>query len=124
MKARELRIGNYVNSKGRFDIVTRLEYVVFEDVAMCWGQYYEQIIPEPIPLTEEWLLKFGFKKPAHIWCGDKFHLTNYDRDHSLWCVAMNKNNAIIANIRYLHQLQNLYFALTGEELTLNEKQDA
>jgi hypothetical protein len=118
MEAKELRIGNYIDT-GEFHIERARGIYKYNP---SWYKYVHMF--RPIPLTEEWLLKFGFEKPAHIWCGDKFHLTNYDRDHSLWCVAMNKNNAIIANIRYLHQLQNLYFALTGEELTLNEKQDA
>ena len=120
MKAKELRIGNYILHEPTIDdweeIIVTLHSLLQIDIS-----------PESycgIPLTEEWLIKFGFEKPAHTWCGDKFHLTNYDRDNSLWCVAMNKNNAIIANIRYVHQLQNLYFALIGEELTLKEKQDA
>lgn len=114
MKANELRIGNLILDNKEVKKVTSGMLSNWDIIKRDYGGY------NPIPITEEWLLKFGFEKPAHTWCGDKFHLTNYDRDHSLWCVAMNKNNAIIANIRYLHQLQNLYFALTGEELELKE----
>jgi hypothetical protein len=75
--------------------------------------------PCSIPLTEEWLVKFGFKLPAYSWIGDKFHLSEWDRYPLNWCVAMNKNNAIVVSkLKYVHQLQNLYFALTGEELEL------
>jgi hypothetical protein len=110
MKATELRIGNLVNENG--------EVIKIRQETLCdFANGY--VVFEPIPLTEEWLLKFGFKKPAHTWCGDVFHLTEWDKYPINWCVAMNKNNAvIIEKLKYVHQLQNLYFALTGEELKI------
>lgn len=76
---------------------------------------------EPIPLTEEWLLKCGFeinrqtKEENNIWrcyseegffeveqIGDGFFLDDND------CYGTELN--------YVHRLQNLYFALVGEEL--------
>ena len=77
---------------------------------------------EPIPLNEDWLVKFGFEKPAHSWNGKIFHLSEWDAFPLNWCVAMDKNNAVIVRkLQYVHQLQNLYFALTGTELTLTDK---
>lgn len=110
MKATELRIGNLVNENS--------EVIKIRQETLCdFANGY--VVFEPILLTEEWLLKFGFKKPAHTWCGDVFHLTEWDKYPINWCVAMNKNNAvIIQKLKYVHQLQNLYFALTGEELEL------
>ena len=82
------------------------------------GRYfYEEL--EPIPLTEEWLLKFGFKEDGHynsakrwmgifnqplIQCNGYFTIPNY----------------FSTEIKYVHTLQNLYFALTCEELTIKE----
>lgn len=68
---------------------------------------------EPIPLTEEWLLKFGFNG----W--DKGNYT---------MILSNGNffefgNIIAQNIKYVHQLQNLYFVLVGEELSIMPKID-
>jgi len=111
MKASELRIGNWVDlvgSNSSFQIDT-----IYDN---------ELSGIEPIPLTEEWLERFGFELPAHTWIGNKFHLTEYGEgskhpNGGIWVVAMNKNNAIISEIKYVHQLQNLYHALTGEELT-------
>jgi hypothetical protein len=69
---------------------------------------------EPIPLTEDWLLKFGFKQDSDL----KNSICRY----GIW---FNKNNMEatylsqkLIKIKYVHQLQNLYFALVGEDLTL------
>ena len=75
---------------------------------------------EPIPLTEEWLLKFGFEKQSDYF----FYNNNYRVESfrsSEWCfrARVTKNESYpIAIIEYVHQLQNLYFALTGKELKL------
>lgn len=91
---------------------------------------------EPIPLTEEWLLKFVFKKQRAIYypvysvlCRKSrtyftvsWH-TDYEDPNELslkkvrswWSHGENKFDL---KIEYVHQLQNLYFGLTGEELTL------
>ena len=109
----ELRIGNWVKTiEGEIQIQNGWEIDEGNET-------------HPIPLTEEWLERFGFKLPAHSWIGDKFHLSEYGEgskhpNGGVWVVAMNKNNAIIAEIQYVHQLQNLYFALVGEELTIKE----
>jgi hypothetical protein len=78
---------------------------------------------EPIPLTEEWLFKFGFVKEKHGWYSLKrgsrktnnlkmFHLTLCESGY-------NTKGGIMGGyigINSVHQLQNLYFALTGQEL--------
>lgn len=57
----------------------------------------------PLPITEECLKKFGFdSKLAQFNVKGRFILDGY---------GMNE-----IEIKYVHQLQNLYFALTGEEL--------
>lgn len=75
---------------------------------------------KPIPLTEEWLLKYGFDKPAHSWNGKIFHLSEWDDYPLNWCVAMNKNNAIIfEKLKYVHQLQNLHYILGSSRLQIS-----
>ena len=115
MKATELRIGNLVQDR-HSEECGMIDIVVLGIIDAMENHSYE-----PIPLTEEWLTRFGFRLPAHSWIGDKFHLSEYGKgskypNGKMWVVAMNKNNAIIAEIKHVHQLQNLYFALTGEEL--------
>lgn len=122
----ELRIGNYIQREDLVSRELRFEQVLeLCDKVTTTGPVkvvcdYNDI--KPIPLTEQWLLDFGFEKPAHSFIGDVFHLSEWDEHPNNWCVAMNKNNAIIfKRLKHVHQLQNLYFALTGEELTIKEK---
>ena len=75
--------------------------------------YFEPIeVFDPIPLTEEWLLKLGYN-------GCSIRHNHYViKGHTIWlCQEMflcDKNGIII---KHVHQLQNLYFALTNTELT-------
>jgi hypothetical protein len=109
MKASELRIGNYVYFED--------ELLKF-DFEMGWNFDYIK----PIPLTEEWLLKFGFEKKYQTF---EFKGLNIDGtvvhfSFDKWCSEYDIENCdfieIPAECKYVHQLQNLYFALTNEEL--------
>jgi hypothetical protein len=68
---------------------------------------------KPVPLTEEWLVRFGFEELTSIkWRKGNLVLTNFG--HRIdWVVTDDFG----VNLKYVHQLQNLYFALTGEELS-------
>ena len=121
IQANELRIGNIIYLCGslhdreiRFDGVDR----EFELTGFLFGKllYYKHgknfnVIFEvkPIPLTEEWLLKFGFENK-------KIRIGVYD------LIVVLPNSAFYNGCgfpcKYVHQLQNLYFAITGEELTM------
>jgi hypothetical protein len=121
INAQELRYGNKLLFLD--DVVTFKNITEFREDGIYWIKPVEPKIEaksfhfKPIELTEEWLLKFGFEKPAHTWICNIFHLTEWDDFPLNWAVAMNKNGAIVVlKLKYVHQLQNLYFALTGEEL--------
>ena len=65
-----------------------------------------------IPLTEEWLLKFGFLNGVLTITHNQIQFT----DHA---IVRGMTGAVHFNeCKYVHQLQNLYFALTGQELTI------
>ena len=117
MQANELRINNLIAVKGFCVKVSKETFKHIED-----GKVLEA---EPIPLTEEWLIKFGFEKSIdEYWTIDGSSLW--------WLLSKSKNVGIklmdnevfgVMNrykIEYVHQLQNLYFALTGKELTIKE----
>lgn len=80
-----------------------------------------------IKLTEEWLVKLGWvwneecnsyeKYPA----GDaRMNLQKRELNGSYTMFNYVIKAMIAEKIFYVHQLQNLYFALTGEELTIKE----
>ena len=114
MKTNELRIGNWVLSCSE-GIETKVGMIaVGIDIHF-----------KPIPLTEEWLLNFGFEK--RIDCINSLYcilagrvLLEYDFRYNTIDMINRVNFHIDIHIQYVHQLQNLYFALTGEELTITK----
>ncbi len=118
MKANELRIGNkFYLPNGEIGTVSYHEIRLLT-VAMEQPNY------KPISITEEWLLKFGFKLINEP--NKRYH---YGRLCLQFCKSrlypsgrtFFNNWAILDNLpKHVHQLQNLYFALTGEELTIKE----
>lgn len=125
MNANELRIGNLIKyiSTGKIeevkDIITydkRQANINNVNISDC----------EPIELTEEWLIKFGFqygfgkteKLYLSIPCIEFYLWGNKIDNFSSCTLIINKSNEI--TIKYVHQLQNLYFALTETELTINQ----
>ena len=120
MKARELRIGNLVEVfKDTYYPIVGISIenaYVSNKMGVLHCSYIEL---EPIPLTEEWLVKFGFKKEYDNYWSHKKSYFEIDKDNEgLWINSVNGNEYHHGNgFNHVHQLQNLYFALTGEELT-------
>lgn len=113
ISANELRIGNYVlfaNVEGFVCAITE-EHISFEGIEMwhCDGYYEFQLI-DKIPLTEEWLFKFRF---VDVYDTERHWLNKIQLDQI--GMAFYYNGILI---KYVHQLQNLYFALTGHELKI------
>jgi hypothetical protein len=128
MKAKELRIGNYVNNEQRTEIIDgidqyRVQCHLLSDKSRETLYEVPLGLIKPIPLTEEWLLKFGFEyiEEVDVFTLGDFSIRSYLRINSgwsiYWCDEANlKLSYILNDLTNLHQLQNLYFALTGEEL--------
>ena len=127
MKASELRMGNLVNSESF--LTNKLTLYNLIQIEMNPNHPYK-----PIPLTEEWLLKLGFEEDFSSDVYHHYHKEGFDmlKDYGGQGIAIPKtteegyvhmycgyyDNEI--DLDYVHQLQNLYFALTGEELTITE----
>jgi hypothetical protein len=122
MDAKELRAGNYLYDEGKIicfgENGTSLHY------ALGTGYNFD-----PIPLTEEILLKAGFENssfayfthlmPKEITVIDlTVHFTGYDLKTLSERTIGFDDMEYPFPCKYLHQLQNLYFALTGEELNI------
>ena len=137
MKVSEVRIGNIVGMEASGIKYTILGLINPEDFKA--GLFY------PVEITEELLKRFGFK-PEEV--GDKgndwYSIGDADNkyvDEELEneleiCVSAKQNqyvinqyntaqmNHLVGRIKYIHQLQNLFFALTGEELEFKVDADA
>jgi hypothetical protein len=121
MKANELRIGNYVldTDDDSLMVVSRLESTEYTQwnsgdfyniTCKCPNDNYYEGLFKPIPLTEEWLLKFGFKKNDEGRYDKRMELILENKVYHF------KQGWTNVELKYVHQLQNLYFAITGEEL--------
>ena len=132
IQVNELKIGNLVYYNGNHKevgIVTSLQPKFYpkycetsKDIFIGLNQRHDIVYSvkdiQPIPITEEWLLKFGFEKKEFDYFilnyGDNECYFSYKRNNLELC--RNIQTTASAKIKSLHQLQNLYFALTGEEL--------
>jgi hypothetical protein len=118
MKANELRIGNLVLDGNKEIQVFMLDVDLDRDRVNYTG--IEGL--KPIPLTKEWLLKFGFEDVKQY---NDFSFQKLMNDGLFFCLddslevyigQMQYFSHSLVVIKYVHQLQNLYFALTQEEL--------
>ena len=122
MKAHELRIGNLVNYQtAEGDIlVARIDWQDLKWISKDEKGF--NIAHSAIPLTEEWLLKFGFEEyefEDEIF-GYVLNDFGYVNEFQFRIRILIDFEGILIQkpIKYVNQLQNLYFALTGEELTI------
>jgi len=131
MKARDLRIGNYVN--GLYGGIMKVAGIKVYTDEKCdvWLKKPDYSISgvfmidtiNPIKLTEEWFLKFGFNygriSGNFVWFTKPVNNKNH---HGVFKIIVNPetgfflNERVMVRLEYVHQLQNLYFVLTGEEL--------
>lgn len=123
LRAQDLRIGNifFIPGIERYVKVCSIFKTHFkcEDLNGVMFEESIRINYQPIPLTEEILLKCGFIKLDKE---DYFYILQYDMNlkigEDLKLIAWYDLALNNVKIKYLHQLQNLYFALTGSELNV------
>jgi hypothetical protein len=120
LQSKDLRIGNYIMQGGKITCVEKLSRSI-DDWDRTNGKRTQDC--HAIPLTEEWLLNFGFEC---LQVDNFSHRNSFQLDSNLGFVIWGRIETglflyIDGNeggevIKYVHQLQNLYFALTGKEL--------
>ena len=127
----ELRIGNLVQDEHGFQMeVVALfkDDTVYLDFEGNEGDVWEEDVKDlkGIPLTEEWLIEFGFIKSGYIpvWMSKRLIHDEIDKIDIL--VNEKKQMYFVPSVfvkwsvelKYVHHLQNIYFSLTGQELTI------
>jgi hypothetical protein len=145
IKSDELMIGNYVSVKQEafedlLDCLDLEENDIIPDrncIEVCEiakhglrlfifdEQEFDYKDIEPIPLTEQWLKDLGFRiaKDENDWFSIKTEVSFTNLEINLEekrCILFNRNKIEFNDIlypRYVHQLQNLFWCLTGKKLT-------
>jgi len=74
---------------------------------------------QPIPIDEYWLLKIGFQRfPWGLVKGELLFKDNIQDPCKE--LTLEIGNGFRTTVKFIHELQNLYFALTNLELTIKE----
>jgi len=125
MNAKELRIGTLVDSQ--IEGCNKIDFGIVEldssamiyllDVDNDWDRI------KPIPLTEEWLLRLGFERTANymvLQLPTRMRIQFYDGNPAECDICQDSHMISFKcnYIKFVHQLQNLYWCLCGEELIL------
>lgn len=112
IQATELRVGNLVYN----DNV--IEPVIWNSLG------FENTPYNPIPLTEEWMYIFGFYSDILNEGDEPVYLSEKYPDFYIDFKTLQPIDGGFQiakfEIKYIHQLQNLYFALTNKELIIKQ----
>ena len=118
IKPIELRIGNLFQ-----DVYNQVNEVTAGTLMYLRDADDEQAKNvKPIPLSDQWLSKFGFIETEKMYIikhGVIKYILTEDHHGFVFGIVNNFNIEWFSwEIKYVHQLQNLYFSITGEELTI------
>lgn len=125
----DLRIGNMVDYEKTTHIIDELEWNACTtywwkdaDQSDPYLTFYSEI--NPIPLAPELLAKAGFIKQGaeySEWFTNESLLIEFIPDgviHARLAIS-DESSYWIRRIKYLHELQNLYYAINSNELQIN-----
>lgn len=112
MKANDFRLGNYILSDNKIRQIEGIE-----------GRIGTKISYKGIKLTPGRLEGMGFKEYNGFYCkgmqDGKNHEMCIEKKRGEFILPIGYDDLVI-ELKYIHQLQNLYFALTYEELKISE----
>lgn len=125
MLTSDLRLGNLVY-KGELFPVEVVEVITELSIETDRHNLCDIKKFRPIPITEEYLLKLGFEYnelyanyQIKIIDGNINSLTLFGDGEWNYCNdSLNASCHFIKEVKYIHQLQNLYYSLTNTELCL------
>lgn len=132
IKVSDLRIGNIIhytgkqenewNDEGDVVVMTIGSEKIETEYVHGLSSFIEPELDgfEPIPLTEDWLLQLGFSRSLLPFSEGVYegpiidHRVEYNAGSFMYCLWSQH----LRNIDHVHQLQNLYHAITGEDLQI------
>ena len=125
MEAKDLRIGNWVNLYDDFN--TQVTGLTNTGKVWCVDNPQDENCAwspdkiKPIPLTEEWLLKFGFAEGEYGYWIEMKDKTLWVKLNGVVLIADGFGFVGITDIKIdkVHLIQNLWHSLTGKELIKN-----
>jgi hypothetical protein len=118
----QLRIGNWVKSKvyGNYRIIGISVFSESNNFYKSF-KYYPQSCDSknllPIKITNDWLLRFGFKDKGLFFKHKSNHVIEYDSINKVYLFYLGNYGDWYKKIKYVHELQNLFFALTSKEIS-------
>ena len=130
IQLQELRIGNCVRSYSKNDLIftvkclndtfAEIEHVDKDGTIYNSSVDYENLIP--IPLTEEILLKFRYKKIRDNEFLFDNHFIIFIKESEIdFCLYNSEgNDFFVCEIQFAHELQNLHFSIRKEELKFKD----
>lgn len=121
IKYSELRPGNLIKTPDGIQSVTGIMRGK-QVVVIYWGyeKHCASHLCQPIPISEEWLIKLGFAKSKSPFSDGIYegpiidHRVEYNSGTYMYCLWSDH----LKDVMYVHEFQNLYHALTGEELKI------
>lgn len=126
IQANQLRLGNWIEYDNRFFQIDTIAEVF---PTLNTGEFGIGVVDwnniKPIELTEERLLQCGFIiRTQDDDAFAEYHHNGIFFKSTVFDVTEKCSVLVIIGlgkieVHYLHQLQNLYFALTGKELEIN-----
>lgn len=115
MEAKELRVGNIIG------FINSHHIVLPNDIVDCHNGLWNNVDTYPIKLTEELLLSFGFEESEYGFFNidiPKKYKAKISFSRTMNCQVCQSGLGFNVCVQFVHQLQNLYFSLTGMELTI------
>jgi hypothetical protein len=111
LDSHEIRLGNsYKIELG--DGTYKIGLINLEDIESLLDDDLDDFY-QAMEISEEWLIRFGFVHINHFHAAKNYQFNGVD----VWVHSDNDITFGQWELKYVHQLENLYFALTGEELT-------
>lgn len=121
METHVLRLGNYVRHAGKIIVVTSIfpkGINARSDPATDRITYIRAVEIEPLPLSTDLLRRFGFRQEGVRWALRDHPDLHVDRAVDRFFISIGRLGERACEVRYVHQLQNLFADGWGVELRL------